>query len=563
MRLVLVASLALFLAPAALAEDAPRGVASQIGRVTVYEDRALVSRVAKAPLVQGTTRLAFEHLPASLDPASIRARCGSARVLGVDLETVHLARESREELQKAIGAQDAAARRLRDAEMELAEAKDRWDLLRSIRAKSADGAAQALGGAGAVNAKSMEDVLDLVAKRGAEARKAVLTATDGVEAAKGEAEATRRVVEELRTGRDRTESRVVVTLQADAAAEADVMVQYMIAGASWQPVYDLRVDENFGAASLGLSAVVVQKTGEDWKDVALELTTAQPSAGAAPPEPQPWRIWLPQPEAEGGAYARRARGAAADAAPAAAPPAPALKGLAESIDEMEKAKDDAFKPLVRRSGLVVAFQSQLNESVASDGQPSRVTLARFDMKPDVRWTAFPRVTDKVFVTAKMTNGQGSALPAGEMRVFVGPDYVGPMALNDWGVGKEVEVGLGVDREVEAEREKLTDERSTEGLFSKDTVYSRSFRVIVKNHRAGPIAVRLFDQLPVSNDEDLTVTLGTASMEQAVLPDRDAETNKARGVLEWHFPVASQKDREVKFAFEVRHPRSRAMAGLGD
>jgi uncharacterized protein (TIGR02231 family) len=230
---------------------------------------------------------------------------------------------------------------------------------------------------------------------------------------------------------------------------------------------------------------------------------------------------------------------------------------------MASARDEAFAPTVRRSGLVVAFQSQLAESIASDGQPSRVSLARFDMKPDVRWTAFPRVTDKVFVTAKMTNAAGSALPAGEMRVFVGPDFVGPMALADWGAGKEIEVGLGVDREVEAEREKLSDERSTEGLFSKDTVYAREFRVTVRNHRAGPIAVRLLDQLPVSNDEDLRVTMSSSSLAQATLPDRDAETNKARGVLEWHFPVAAQKDREVKFAFEVRHPRSRDMVGLGE
>jgi uncharacterized protein (TIGR02231 family) len=562
MRIVLVASLALFLAPAAFAEDAAKVAVSQIGRVTVYEDRALVSRVAKAALGQGTTRIAVERLPAGLDPASVRARCGSARVLGVDVETVHLARESRAELQNAISAHEAAARALAGAEMELAEAKDRWELFRSIRAKSVEGGAQALGGAGAVDVKSMAEVLDLVAKQGAEARKAVLTATDGVESARRSAEAARRKVEELRTGDDRTESRVVVTLQADAAGDADVLVQYMVPGASWRPVYDLRVDEDFAGSSLGLSAVVVQKTGEDWRDVPLELTTAQPSAGAAPPDPQPWRVWLSRPEAERGvAYARKSSGED-DEAVAAAAPAEA-KDAGAKFELLDKASDKSMAPTIRRSGLVVAFQSQVAESVASDGQPSRVTLARFDMQPDVRWTAFPRVTDKVFVTAKMKNAAASPLPAGEMRVFVGPDYVGPMALGDWGVGKEIEVGLGVDREVEVEREKLTDERSTEGLFSKDTVYARTFRTVVKNHRAGPIAVRLLDQVPVSNDEDLTVTITSSSHDQATLPDREAETNKARGVLEWHFPVAAKKDTEVRFAFEVRHPRSRPMAGLGD
>jgi uncharacterized protein (TIGR02231 family) len=358
-------------------------------------------------------------------------------VLGVDLETVHLARESRAELQNAIVAHDAAARTLAGADMELAEAKDRWELFRSIRAKSVEGGAHALGGAGQVDVKSMADVLDLVAKQGADARKAVLTATDALDAAKRSEEATRRRVDELRTGQDRTESRVVVTLQADAASDADVLVQYMIPGASWQPVYDLRVDENFGGASLGLSAVVVQKTGEDWKDVALELTTAQPSAGAAPPEPQPWRIWLPRPEPYAGTVAAKRA-----PAPAAAPAEDAK--LDSRLMEMASARDEAFAPTVRRSGLVVAFQSQLAESIASDGQPSRVSLARFDMKPDVRWTAFPR-RHRQGVRHREDDERGrQRAPAGEMRVFVGPDFVGPMALADWGAGKEIEVGLGVD-----------------------------------------------------------------------------------------------------------------------
>jgi len=562
MRFVLVVPLALLLSPAAFGEDPARALESKIARVTVYEDRALVTRAAKTSLPQGTSRLAFEHLPPGLDPASIRARCGGARVLGVDVEPVHLAREGRDDLARAVGAHDVAKRKVASAEMELAEAKDRWELYRSIRAKGVEGGERALGGGAAVDVKSLKDLIELVGSQGAKARQDVLAATDGLDAAKADEDAARRRVDELRTGRDRTESRVLVTIEADAAADATVTVQYMIGGASWSPVYDLRVDENFGAASLGLSAVVVQKTGESWNDVALELTTAQPSAGAAPPEPQPWNVWLPSRE--------RGEGGFASAAPPA--PAPAKRAYRETVADAKKDLDDGvdlfgaevkFAPQVRRTGLVVAFQSQLAETIASDGQPSRVALARFDMKPDIRWTAFPRATNKVFVTAKMTNTTNVALPAGETRVFVGADYVGPFALKDWGVAKEIDVGLGVDRDVEVEREKLKDERSTEGLFSKDTVHAQSFRLSVKNHRDRDISVRLIDQIPVSNDEDLTVKVTEKSRDFATLPDRDAETNKARGVLEWRFALGAKSNEDVRFAFEVRHPKSKDVYGLGE
>ncbi len=561
MRAALVVGLVLVVAPAALAEDPARSVESKIARVTVYEDRALVTRAVKTPLGKGAARLAFEHLPPGLDPASIRARCGAARVLGVDVETVHLVREGREDLAKAVAAHDGAKRKLAAAEMELSEAKDRWDLFRSIRAKGVEGGERALGGGAGVDVKSLKELIEMVGAQGANARQDVLAATDAVETAKAEEDAARRRVDEMRTGGDRTESRVLVDLDAaDAANEALVTVQYMVGGASWSPVYDLRVDDDFGAASLGLSAVVAQRTGENWQDVAIELTTARPSAGAAPPEPNPWRISLPSYRGEGGF------------AGAAAPPKPATplrraapgdKRKAEQDDEEAELKDAAVTPQVRRTGLVVAFQAELAQSIASDGRPSRVSLARFDMKPDVRWTAFPRATDKVYVTAKMRNTAAVALPAGEARVFVGADFVGPLALADWGVGKEIDVGLGVDRDVEVERERVKDERSTEGLFSKDTVVAQAFRLSVKNHRDRAIDVRLLDQIPVSDDEDLKVRVTEQSLDFAKLPDRETETNKARGVLEWRFPLSAKTDVDVRFAYEVRRPKGREVVGMQD
>ena len=45
--------------------------------------------------------------------------------------------------------------------------------------------------------------------------------------------------------------------------------------------------------------------------------------------------------------------------------------------------------------------------------------------------------------------------------------------------------------------------------------------------------------------------------------RDAETNKARGVLEWRFPLAAKANQDLRFGFEVRHPKGREMGGLGE
>lgn len=522
------------------------GVASKIARVTVYEDRALVERTATVTLPAGTTRLVFRGLPAGVDATALRARSPQAKVLGADVETVPLASEALPAAEAARKEWDLARRVLSLAKMDLDDAKDAWDRLKSVRASALGTGADGLGGA-PLDAKSVERMLDLVEEQGRKARRTIIDAETAHEQARSAEDAARRRFEQMSAAAQRSETRAIVTVTAAEPAEASISLSYLLGNAGWTPAYDLRVNEDFGGMTLEMHALVRQATGEDWRDVAMELTTAQPSAGAAPPEPSPWTIDLLR-EPRDGAVSKRA-------APGLAAP---LMDAAE-----EKSKDAGFEAPVRRSGVTVAFGAALPATVAPDGKPVRVALGRFEMKPDVRWTAFPRATDKVFVTAKTRNTLGTALPGGEARVFVGPDFVGAMALEDWGQEKEIDVGLGADREVEVARESLKHERSTEGVFSKDTVHARSWRITVKNHRDRGIDLRLLDQVPVSRDEDLKVEITENSHALATLPAREAEDNKARGVLEWRLPVAQRGEADVRFSFKVTHPRDRTVLGMDE
>jgi uncharacterized protein (TIGR02231 family) len=548
-RLVLTVSALVLLAEAAPARADDLLVPSAIRSVTVYEDRALVERGATVTVGAGTTRLVFSGLPAGFDPNSLRARSPDVRVLGVDTERVPLAHEARPATEAARLEWEKARRATAAAELDHADAKDAWERLRSVRAAALERAAQGLGGA-AVDAKGVENLLELVDEQGAKARRRLLETQAKLEDAKALEDAARRRYELVVATAQPEETFVVVTVTADAARDAKLAVQYMVGNAGWQPVYDLRVTEDFGATSLEMSAMVRQRTGEDWTGVPMELTTAQPSTGAAPPEPLAWVVDL---------LAERSR----DMVTRSPAPAP---GAAAPAKEAREAKDDKFEGFVapvRRSGVVVAFRSALPATVRSDGQPARVAVGRFDLAGDVRWTAFPRSTDKVFVTAKVKNTVGSALPGGEARVFVGPDYVGPMQLADWGQEKEIEVGLGVDREVEVARETLKQERATEGIFSRDTVHARAYRITLKNHRDRAIPVRILDQTPVSRDEDLKVEVTETTLPLANLPEREAETNKARGVLEWRTDVGPKRELDLRFTFEVRHPKGRIIVGMED
>jgi uncharacterized protein (TIGR02231 family) len=519
---------------------------SKVTAVTVYEDRALVTRSVEFTATEGAQTVTLTGLPDGLDEASLRARAAGARVLGIDVQRIHLEEANRASVARAEEAHREAVYAKQAASGELAEAEARLAMAHSIRARTAERAGEALGGSGP-DLGGMRKVLEMVAEESAAARKAVLAATRSVDKATRAEQTAARRLEQTRGAGARTEKRVRVTLRGDSETAGTLRVSYVVGGASWSPVYDVRVGGDFGSARVELSAMVRQQTGEDWSGVPLELTTAQPSAGAAPPTPQPWVILLGGDGGSGSTVSKRA----ARRAPAAA-----------AAPELEDADADAaYDARVRRSGVVVAFQSQRAETVSSDGQATRVALGAYDLEPDVRWTATPRATSNVFVTARMTNTTPVPFPRGEARVYVGPDYVGPMALEDWSMGEEIEVGLGVDRQVEVTREERINEQDTSGIFTKDRNHRRLYAIRVENHRDREIAVRLLDQIPVSRDADLEVEVTEASLAFAQLPVREKEQNKARGMLEWRFQLSAGALQDVEFAFEVSHPADRPVRGF--
>ena len=85
---------------------------------------------------------------------------------------------------------------------------------------------------------------------------------------------------------DRTvrEATVVVDRGEGIAADRTVRLNYLVNAAGWRPQYKLRAGGEGEPVRVEYLAAVNQRTGEDWSDVALALSTARPLLNAAPPE---------------------------------------------------------------------------------------------------------------------------------------------------------------------------------------------------------------------------------------------------------------------------------------
>ncbi len=81
-----------------------------------------------------------------------------------------------------------------------------------------------------------------------------------------------------------------VILASNTEGEAELQLSYIVPNASWFPVYDLRVDYGEKSATLTTYGIIQQKTGEDWEDVLLSLSTASPTFSTDTVKLSSWRI---------------------------------------------------------------------------------------------------------------------------------------------------------------------------------------------------------------------------------------------------------------------------------
>ena len=99
--------------------------------------------------------------------------------------------------------------------------------------------------------------------------------------------AARDDLAKLQAKRSGTSARVAVELSAERGGTLELAVSYLVPGAGWRPVWDARLTPETGAVELALLGEVSQRTGEDWTEAHLALSTAEPGRGSACPSWSP------------------------------------------------------------------------------------------------------------------------------------------------------------------------------------------------------------------------------------------------------------------------------------
>lgn len=528
-------------------------VDTQIKAVTVYADKALVSRRGVISLTGQERSLVITGLP-MIETESVRVSgAGSVAVLllGVSSDRIFTTEPVAERVAQYHRQIEQIEAEKRHLQAQVDALALQSSFIAGLREKTEDPFAQSL----ARKNLSLSETLDFLNFLGSQYSEYAI-ASGECKTQQQELDKQLQILyaslQKIQTPLPKESVSLIVAIEPNGAGEFELEVSYLVNYASWNPLYDLRVSSTSDTVHLGYLAEITQNTGEDWINVDITLSTAKPGLGTLPPKLQPWYIDVPRPAAQL-MTTRRIR-----QRPMSIPAAPmAMAGTAEdSDDELDNAEEliaaETVVAEVSKQGSVVTFKLSGGGNIPSDGSPHKTTIFNDDYPCNFDYIAMPRLVSFAYLQANVKNSaNGATLLSGKANIFRDNIFVGTTQLDNIVPGQEFKINLGIDENLKIERE-LVERQVDKKLIGNQRRITYSYRLIITNLLSSEANLKLTEQLPVSRNEQIKVRL-IRSNPQIQLGEM--------GILEWLLTLAPQERREVYYQFTVEHPPELTIVGL--
>lgn len=620
-------AMALLFVTMAKAEN--KKVTPELKHVTVFTNGAQVERTSSMNLLAGEQIVTFTGLSPYTDVKSMQIKAhGKLTVLGVNYRTIHP-----DSLQWI--------KQLRDAEQKVKQTDDKEREMRSqlevvnaqlemLKTNCSTGnrtAVTPLANIKELNTYYAQEMLELK-------KKAIAIDQELVKLAEIR-EKQQKTADSIAHLKLKTITEAELKLQVPQAGKVDFTLTYYVKNAGWYPTYDLRSEGVGQPLQLSYKANMFQNTKEEWKNIPVTLSSANPNRSNIAPELRTY--WLDygrsaprynsEEEPEGSVYGvvtddkgeviigaivtvqGTSLGTVTDSNGRYSITLPrpnvilnfsyigyltkhvrvnksgavnvklmednttlndvvvvgygtkkktSSRKLAKlNADEADEGEVLKSKEMIKPESDLIAVKEQKAQfgyefeikqplTMTSDGKTTTTEIARYQLPATYQYLGIPRADKDAFLVADATEWQQYSLLEGEASVYFENSFVGKTILDPTVVNDTLHFSLGRDNGIRIQRTKVSD-RSTRRLLSTTQEQNLTWRITVKNSRKEAVSLTLRDQIPVSENSNITVTTEELS---------GGQLDKTTGIVEWQLQLQPNEQREFIVAYRVKYPKSR-------
>ena len=534
-----------------------RVIKSRVTAVTVYSDRARVTRSSSEILPPGEYRLLFDNLPMELEAGSIQVNgTGNAVLSDIKTDLERYSETTDKDQKELLDEKTRLEDRIAQMDVKIGQARNEKGFLENIT-KKLTGVTEKTP-SGELDPEKWVKMVDFYRNRNALLDREIQDTEIAKRGVKAYLDKVNQQISDIGGSEKKARYRVEVLVRMKENGRLTLRLSYIVRGPGWQPVYDLRVFTKEKRMNMAYNAVVRQNTSESWDEVTLELSTAQPGIGGRQPELSPWYVNFLE--------ARTAHDSIGYGRAAPMPAAPAMNQMffkesrrSRGKAEEPEAESDIEKPVatVQINATSVVFEIKGKSTIASDNLPHKVTVLIQDLPAEFRYSAAPKLSPHAYLKTKVRNTSDFPLLAGVTNVFLDNGFVANASMNQVAPGEDFWTFLGVDGAIRVERKFVRKHEEREGVFDKKTRLVYEYLTEITNNKKSEEELVVWDQVPISSHQDIVVKL--------VEPRLDKETTVLKknefNYIEWFFRMKPSEKIRIPMVYHVEYPEGKQVTGL--
>lgn len=528
-------------------------VESKIDSVTVFNDRALVIRKGEVSVSAGEHELVFSDLPIAILDNSLRAEGGGtakAVITGLCIDKIFLEEPGLERIKELKEEIEAIKDEIKIIEGGQEAVMIEKDFLESLKVHASEKFSDELTRE-IPSPSEFSDFLKFLREK----LDNTISEFQKLEIAKREKNKKLNSLEkqlaEIQNWQPDERKKVSVGIDVKSKGKLEVKLFYITYGATWLPSYSVRAFPERGEVEITYLGIIRQKTGEEWQDVKLSLSTAKPAVYAKMPELSPWYLRKEEARTRYKALGFGGR-----------EPARSMMAEKKEVDFLAEELEEASVSVaeVQQKGTSVSYNIAKKENVPSDGNKYKTAISINTFPVQVSYITTPELSEYVYLKAEVENNTDLHYLAGEVDIFMGQDFIGHSDISSVAPTEKFDLYLGIDEGLKIEKELEKEKEEEKGLIGKTKVISYKYKITAENYKDKAQELIIKDRVPVSQNEDIIVKIGKFSVPPVEDPEKKKEFEE-KGLVEWQISLEPKEKKEIIYSFIVSYPRDMMVEGL--
>ncbi len=304
-------------------------------------------------------------------------------------------------------------------------------------------------------------------------------------------------------------------------------LSYQTNKARWEPRYDI-YSKGYGEdLSITLKANIHQTTGEDWDGIKMVLTTANPNSWNTLPELYPWILDFVDDRVMVRTLQSRAKGM-------------------EQNETADYNMEPQYMVEAGESATALSYTLTGDYYIPTSVAPFETVLTETNEKATYRYQIAPKFNPKAFLVAELTDWRKVFTLSAQANIYLQNHLSNRTYVNANMIEDEMLVSLGADERIVVERKQVLDNTGRGFLGAKRTDI-QDFVISIYNPRSEPIEVRVKDQIPLSRNDELVISLRNG---------RGAQLDEETGILTWNVKINAGETEEIKFGFTAEYSKGK-------